>query len=199
MRPEYGSALLQVLPFMFAYNTDLVTDPPTDWPDLLAPDFANQIMVSNPAVSIAFIGFWERITQEYGEDFVQDLIAQGIRLVEGGAPGTAAVGAGEAAIHIPSTGGLIAGAAGAPVAGTVPPVTTGVEMFVGLTAQAQNPNAAKLFIDFVMSEEGNNVLGYAEFDAGVFPSNNDYIPGYQSPPQVAEERADEIRGWFNVD
>lgn len=188
-------ALVQVLPWLFSFNTDIITDPPMQWPDLLDPQYQDLIIIPDPSVSAAYVQEWLVVLDEYGEEFFEDLRAQNLVVFEAGVPATEAMAAGEGGLMLPSVGSLAVGARdrGAPVDYTIPDVTTGVEISVGLVDldEAPNPNAAKLFIAYLMSEEGNRELSDVEAAFSVFDTAG--LPAdYVSPPSDWEERQDEV-------
>ncbi|GAB3428844.1 ABC transporter substrate-binding protein [Actinophytocola sediminis] len=159
---DRGTAVVQVQPSGFGYNTDEVSeqDAPKDWPDLLDPRWRGKILMANPKSSPAYVDFWYLIEQEYGIDYLEDLRAQVARFYDGTVPLTEAMAAGEGAITVPNVTSAVQPAKdkGAPVAINVPPLTTGPEIVAGIATQAQHPNAARLFTHFVLSEEGNKIL-----------------------------------------
>jgi iron(III) transport system substrate-binding protein len=159
---DKGTAVVQVQPSGFGYNTDQVSeqDAPKDWPDLLDPKWKGKILMANPKSSPAYVDFWYMIEQEYGIDYLTDLRAQVARFYDGTVPLTEAMAAGEGAITVPNVTSAVQPAKdkGAPVAINVPSLTNGPEIVAGIAAKAQHPNAARLFTHFVLSEEGNRIL-----------------------------------------
>ncbi|CAM3518987.1 ABC transporter substrate-binding protein [Kibdelosporangium persicum] len=157
-----GTAVVQVQPSGFGYNTDMVSekDAPKDWPDLLDPKWKGKILMANPKSSPAYVDFWYMIEKEYGIDYLQDLRGQVARFYDGTVPLTEAMAAGEGAITVPNVTSSVqpVAAKGAPVAINVPDLTNGPEIVAGVATKAQHPHAARLFTHFVLSEEGNRIL-----------------------------------------
>jgi iron(III) transport system substrate-binding protein len=184
------TAVIQVLPWLFAVNTDLlpVDEAPQEWADLLDPKYAGTILLADPNVSGAYMQLWNLVRQELGDNFLTQVAAQDMQLYASGSPAIEALSAGEGFIEIPSLGALVAGqvAQGAPLDLTIPNLTTGVEIEMAVSTDASNPNAARLFAHYVMSEEGQVVLNedpatYSVFDTSGLPSE------YQSPVNATDE------------
>jgi len=192
-----GSAIIQIAPWMLAYNSEKVkgADIPRDWPDLLKPAFKGQILVPNPASSVAYLDFWTLAIDKYGEKFFEQLRAQNLRGYPSGVPAVQALGAGEGAIAIPVVPALVEAtrAKGAPLGISVIELTSGVEMQFMLTARAKakHPNAARLMAHYVMTREGNAVFnddpgGMTIYDTSKLPKL------YQSPKPATMGRAAEV-------
>lgn len=188
-------AVVQIQPWLISYNTEIVTDPPVQWDEMVEDRFADLILLPDPRSSGAYVDVWLTVLDEYGEEYFEQLMSLNPRFYESGVPATEALGAGEGGIEAPSVGGLALGAAdrGAPVDITIPDVTTGVEMSLSVTAEEHNENigAAKLFACFMMNEEGNMAFSderavFSVFDTAGLPS------GYVSPPAETEEQREQI-------
>lgn len=194
-------AVLHIQPWLIGYNTDLVDDPPTDWPDVLDPKYQNQILLPDPSASGAYAFVWAAVLNEYGEEFFADLAAQEPRLFDSGVPATEALAAGEGALQFPAVGGQIADpqSRGAPVDIVVPNVTSGVEMSIGLTNPelAEHPCAAQLLTAWLMQEEGNAV--FSDFPAVFSVYNPEGLPsGYVSPSEELAAQSDTINELLGV-
>lgn len=177
-------AVLHVQPWLIGYNTNVVEDPPEQWPDVLDERFRDLILLPDPAASGAYTFVWAAVLEEYGEQFFTDLLAQNPRFFESGVPATEALAAGEGGLQFPAVGGQIAGpqAQGAPVDIVIPDVTSGVEMSIGLPnpENAEHPCAAQLLVSFLMQEQGNRA--FADFPAVYSVYDPDQLPsGYVSP------------------
>lgn len=190
------SAIMSVSPWMLVYNTDKIKggDIPRDWPDLLAPKWKGQVIVNNPAVSGAFIDFWSVLQDKYGDAFLAKL-KDNIRPVGTPLQGTQGVGAGEASFMLPVVQGQVQGAKdkGAPLNTVLIDYTTGVVTHVMLTtrSKAKHPNAGRLFINYVLSPEGNKVVnddpgGFTIYDTSKLPKE------YTSPKPGSAGRKDAI-------
>lgn len=155
---EVGAAILT-----FAWNTDLVPDGLTDYPDLLDPSLAGgKIGVPDPAIGPALVDFYLWLEEEFGEDFVAGLAEQDPRIYPSSLPMGEALQSGE----------IFAGAFTAPVQ-LVPareagaPVDFGISeeagawgarYFAGIPRSSDSPNAAALLADFMVTAEGQELV-----------------------------------------
>lgn len=192
-----ATAVIQVAPEYIVYNTDKVkgADIPKNWPDLLSPKFRGQIIVADPRASDATLSQWIQVLNKYGEPYLRAFNLQIGRRHGGGVPAIQSLAAGEGMLMIPITRPSIEAlqAKGAPVAGFIPEVVTGVEIQVMLTARAKSrhPNAGRLMANYVLSPEGNAVFNA---DKGSFPVYDlSSLPkGYEAPPPVTAEIKEQI-------
>jgi iron(III) transport system substrate-binding protein len=158
------SAIVQMNPWLIAYNTEKVkgADVPKDWQDILNPKFQGQIILFDPATNDGNYFFWQLLLDTYGESFFTRLRSMNSRFTSGGIPASQALAAGEGSFTLPATAATFAAmkAKGVPVSTSQPQKTNGAEYHVILTnrARARNPNAARLFVNYVMTREGNTVL-----------------------------------------
>ncbi len=155
-------------------NTDLVppaTEPKT-WDDLLDPKWRGRIAWGSSNSSSAGPGFVGLVLKELGDekglDYLRKLAGQGIAA----SPVAARqildqVIAGEYAIGLQTFNhhAVISAAKGAPVRWLpMSPVMVNLST-ASVAAQAPHPNAAKLLLDFLVSEEGQQIF-----------RNEDYLP-----------------------
>jgi ABC-type Fe3+ transport system substrate-binding protein len=163
-----------------AVNTGLVAerDRPQSLEDLLAPKLRNQMVWKQNDITGAwgFIGnVLAKLGEERGLGFLRKLIAQNI----------APVGASTRAILDGVIGGehaLVLGVsahnaeisrkAGAPVAWLPLGSAWATPHTIGVTSAAPHPNAARLFVDFVVSKEGQEIFR----KAGYLPARADVPP-----------------------
>lgn len=191
------TVIVQVAPWQLGYNTSKVTaaDAPKNLNDVLNPKWKGQIQVSDPRVGTTIAEFWSMVLDTKGEAFFAQLRNQNLRLYPGGAQSIQALGAGEGSLMVPVLVPQLLGPKdkGAPLEIAKLDQTTGIEASVILTARkhAKNPNAARLFANFLIDPEGNKVLnsdtGAATiYDAGGLPSQ------YQPPSPTAAAQADKF-------
>ena len=158
-----------------AYNPALISNPPATWQDLTKPEYKGKL-----GLVIAGSGgtTWSKVMfqrQVLGLDYWKAIAAQQPRLFESNGPTATAVVRGEVAVAM-----LLTNAAlplerdGAPIKVVYPkeglPATPGT---AGIFKTAANPNAAKLFLNWFLSLEGQNVmvdkLGFASLLKGAKP------------------------------
>lgn len=192
-----ATAVLQVLPWGIVYNTEKVkgADIPKDWMDLLNPKWKDQILIPNPRSSDSYIDHWAMLFDKYGESYFAKLRAQNLRMYTSGVPAMQALGAGEGSIQVP---GLIPQTQGikekgAPINITILDMAVGLEMAITLTARgkSKSPHAARLFANYVMSKEGNEVFNAdpgqsSIYAAGALPKD------YRAPIAGTAGRRNEI-------
>jgi iron(III) transport system substrate-binding protein len=156
-------AAAQAIGVLPVYNKH-VLDPaaaPTSWFDLLAPRFAGgKLAIQNAAAGTQFNQTY-LLERALGPDFERRLAAQHPVVMATGAQMTDAIVRGEvllgASLDHWRAFGPTADQAGLvavyPVEGT--PLTLAP---VGILAGAPHPNAARLFLDFILSQEGQTLL-----------------------------------------
>ncbi len=193
------SAVVQIGPWLIGYNTETVAkkDIPREWTDVLKPMFKGKIFIPDPANSDAYLDCWALLLDRYGESFFTQLRAQEPRLITGANIAVQRVAAGEGALVFPQIVDSIAPTKdkGAPIETVTPDFTTGVEMQVLLTSatNAKHPNTARLFVNYILSKEGNLVLNGAPgipnmYDVSGLPRE------YQSPrPETQSRKSDILR------
>ncbi len=151
-----------------AYNTELVQDPPKSFMDLTDPKWkGNKI-----AQVIAGGGgpTWNRALferQVLGPDYWARIAANQTQLYPSGAPATDAIIRGELLVGAQQTNIVIPRMKeGAPVKCIMPPEGTPLTSYgAGIPKSAKNVNAARLFLNWSLSREGQEAFAR---DAGGF-------------------------------
>ncbi|MGH7846598.1 MAG: ABC transporter substrate-binding protein, partial [Candidatus Binatia bacterium] len=165
----------------FGYNTKSVpkANLPKSYDDLLKPEWKEQISIEGKAYEW-FATMIRAMGDEKGLSFMRGLAKQ-VRLSDARTIMAQLIAAGE------FKGGLSAYSstfeqlkpAGAPVDWVyLNPVFANIHP-MGLAAKALNPNAGKLFIDFVLSRKGQTIIK----DRKRIPDRIDVIP---DPPRLVE-------------
>jgi iron(III) transport system substrate-binding protein len=145
------------LVWSIAYNTELIKNPPKSWMDLTKPEYGNKQL----GLVIAPSGgtTWTRIMferQVLGEDYWKKQAAISPTLYPSAAPTSDALVRGEVAVA-PLLYNTVypKKQQGAPLQIFFPPEGAPLVAYaVGITKAAAHPNAAKLFLNWSMSEEG---------------------------------------------
>lgn len=153
--PRSGNA------WTIAYNSALVTDPPKSWADLAKPELGQQRL--GQTVVAAGGGPFNRAMFErkvLGEDYWARQAALKPQLYPSQAPMVDAMIRGEIAIAPLVTNLAIPLAAqGAPLKWFFAPEGVPVTVFcAGLAKGASHPHAAKLFLDWALSREGQALM-----------------------------------------
>lgn len=146
---------------VIGYNTRAVgrDQLPKRWEDLLGPAWKGRIMVSPREQWFAWI--LQIMGKENGLKYMRALARQGVAVRrESTAMRAQLIIAGESDLDIDSTFSVLTPLMrnGAPVAWTTLGPTLVVPVGHGVSTRAPHPNAAKLFIDFVLSKEGQRVV-----------------------------------------
>jgi len=178
-----------------AYNTSLVPpkEAPRGYADLIEPRFKGKFAWSPHSVSGAY-GFIGTVLRHMGEakglTYLRALAKQDITPVPMAIRAVLdRVIAGEYAIGLEMNGthAHISAALGAPVAWVpLDPVTMTLQA-AGVTAKAPHPNAARLFLDFMISRAGQKVF-----------HDRDYIPMHPEVPAKNPELKPETGGYKAV-
>ena len=147
--------------YVTAYNTRLVATRalPKSYDDLLDPKWKGALMMEGTKADW-FAGMLQILGQERGLKYMRALAKQQPSPREGHELLAQLIVAGEGLfdINIPAASVERMKERGAPIEwkalGEVPAIMVGI----GLSAQAPHPNAAKVFLDFVLSREGQKLM-----------------------------------------
>lgn len=144
--------------YVIAYNKALVKNPPKAWADLSKPDFSEKLgwIPAGAGGTPWTLAMFQR--KSLGDGEWKKLAAKQPVMHPSDSPLLAAVIRGEARVAPLKTNSIIPSMKdGAPI-GIVYP-TDGVPMTVsvaGISATAAHPNAARLYLDWILSEEGQS-------------------------------------------
>jgi len=148
---------------VFMYNTDLLKGDmvPKSWFDLSHPKYKGMIVLGSPSTGSGYAQLYMMYKLSGDNlDLVKDIIANKAVYLPDSTSGPAGVGRGEYAITI--TGEKNVGQAmgnGAPVMYLYPEEGTGYRVEgCGICANGKNLEAAKLFMDFITSKDGAEVI-----------------------------------------
>ena len=171
----YGAVpVVAVMPFVMAYNTNIVKTPITSMRDLLRPELKGKVG-SSDLVAETVYAFYDWIEKTQGADFLAQFAAQKPKLTVGVLPLFQSIAAGEIAaglygIHAVANT-LIA--QGAPMKVVQPnPAFASMDVLAAL-AHCRRPNAAMVFLDYMMSRRGQGIWNGSGETASVIPG----IPG----------------------
>ncbi len=170
-----GATVIAALePFIVTYNTRLVPNPPRSYADLLRPEFKGKIGLSELA-SMAVIAWYDWVEKTQGAGYLAKLRAQNPRLYVGTVPIGQAVASGEIAIGgygVPTATKSLKDS-GAPIDYFVPSPGLGIRYGLAAFSWARNPNAALVFLDYMMTREGQMAWNSSGETASPLPN----IPG----------------------
>jgi iron(III) transport system substrate-binding protein len=148
-------------PYVVGYNTKTVTAQkmPKTYEDLLHPMWKGEIMLEGTKVDW-FAGMLQIMGKEKGLQYMRRLAKQDVKLRTGHNLLAQLVVAGEGAmdINVPSPVVDTLKKTGAPIDWTALGPVPGIMIGIGVTSKAPHPNAARLYMDFVLSKEGQEIL-----------------------------------------
>lgn len=151
----------------FAWNTDLVSaaDAPKDWEDLLDPKWKGKMGMQDPqqgggaaAWVITMLDAWGEDEKKWSE-YMTALAGQEMKY-GGYLQVREMLASGEIAIHVAAYPNFTEPLAmkGAPLNWGTPTPTMRTFFTLNLSKNAPNPNAGKLFINFMLSQEAQDIL-----------------------------------------
>lgn len=191
-----------------AYNPALLKNPPKSWRDLARPEYGDGLTGLGPPQGGTT---WTRVLferQVLGMDHWAALARNKPRLYPSGAPLADALVRGEVSVA-PLVYNLVRNKMkdGAPIVFFFPPEGVPITPFAtGVTKTAQHPNAAKLYLNWCLSEEGQKFqvekignlssLGTAKFPTGLDASKL-WLPDLEQLESLREPWIEEWNKLFN--
>ncbi|MFA5448355.1 MAG: extracellular solute-binding protein [Sphaerochaeta sp.] len=178
----YGSSMpLQAI----MINTNILKegDRPVAWKDLTDPKYRGEIILANPALSGSAYAQLYMLSNLYGMGYMADLAKNAVFTASSTA-GPESVARGEYAITVTgeSNIGKYIGE-GAPVTYVYPSEGTGARFdATGIIANGPNPEAAKLFMDFITSLDAYEIIRTTRNRRVVTTE----LPGPENLPSLAE-------------
>lgn len=193
--------------YSIAYNTDLVSesDAPTSWEDLLDPAFADELLMNDVRATPAYIAWLDALQKRFGDEFLQKLGEAGAALAPTASTGAQQLAAGEFAVNFPSQPHqtLALAETGAPLGNNAiadPPIA--YANYLGISADAPHPNAARLFAAWRLTEAGQDAIcdgTYATPISGVDQGCLDLPEGWELVEFVDEDRTNELLDLIGLD
>lgn len=153
--------------FVVTSNKTKLADPPSTWEELVEPPYAGKGILADPRASGSFMATYAELRDRYGDDYLTAIADSGYKFYDSSATAVQQVGAGE----VPFAGpGQTAHSkelrdAGAPLTTTVlePPIA--LTHIAAVAKNAQNPNAALLYVNWLLSKEGQQAACQGEYQA----------------------------------
>ena len=146
---------------VIGYNTKLIprSEAPKGYEDLLAPKWKGKMGLDDKQY-IWFDGLLKVMGREKGLDYTRRLATQAIHFRSGNTLLANLLAAGEFGLLINARPESIdeLKQKGAPVEWVAPRPTTANVLPIAIARNAQHPNAGKLFMDYMLSEEGQKRL-----------------------------------------
>ncbi|MDQ6905592.1 MAG: ABC transporter substrate-binding protein, partial [Chloroflexota bacterium] len=191
-----------------AVNTTANLPKPATWKDLLKPEYKGKLVSPSPqysgAAALNYAVFLN--TTAYGADFVKGLQRNGMTVVQANGDALNKIISGEAPVGIVTDNGVRAAKAkGSPVEMIYPtdgaiPVTEPIAVVAG----TKNLDAAKAFVDFVLSPDGQALIvtqNYIPLLLGLAPPAG--VPGTVKEfavdaPAVAKQLSDAKKQFTDI-
>jgi iron(III) transport system substrate-binding protein len=184
--PEYDGSFTAVRlgTLGIAYNTRLVKTPPQTWQDLQKPAFKGAYGIANPALSGTAYMSVALLTKAFGWQYFEALRANGAKMGKGSGQ----------VVDDTASGDLLASLAvdyitldkidkGATLALVYPPEMLVIPSPITIFKGSPNTEAAKKFVDFVLSKEGQTIIA----NEGTLPVRPDVaVPEKFKLPLVAD-------------
>jgi iron(III) transport system substrate-binding protein len=161
--PDGFSATTRVLISPLAYNTNLVKkeEAPKSFADLLDPKWTGKLIKAHPAYSGTIMNATFQIARDLGWEYLEKLAKQRVMQVQSATDTPKKLSLGERAVMVDGAGYLVIRykEAGQPVEIIYPeegtPLATGPS---AVFKAAPNPNAARLFQNWMHSREGQQLI-----------------------------------------
>jgi ABC-type Fe3+ transport system substrate-binding protein len=173
-----------LLPQVVIYNTNLVSSAsaPKSYNDLLDPRWKNLIAIPDSGVTW-YHGILQYMGAEKGRSFMKRLAAQNVHVQAGNRMMVELTMAGEHAIGLAAYAHRISQfqKRGAPMGWIKDDVLITTPQAIGVSGYGKSPNAAKLILDFTLSQEGQTILRRS----GRIPANPKVDP---DPPELLRGR-----------
>jgi ABC-type Fe3+ transport system substrate-binding protein len=153
----FWAAMVNIVPYM--YNTEKVAaaDVPNAAPDFLKPQFQGKIVTAYPADDDVTLWVFNHIVQKYGWDYMDKYMAQKPNFIQGHLGEQRSIGSGQNVVTFDSILDITDGIKrqGQPVETHIP---TGDALPIwpltgAIFKDAPHPNAAKLFLSWLLSPE----------------------------------------------
>jgi iron(III) transport system substrate-binding protein len=184
--PEYDGSFTAVRlgTLGIAYNTRLVKTPPQTWQDLQKPAFKGAYGIANPALSGTAYMSVALLSKAFGWQYFEALRANGAKMGKGSGQ----------VVDDTASGDLLASLAvdyitldkvdkGATLALVFPPEMLVIPSPITIFKGSPNAEAAKKFVDFVLSKEGQTIIA----NEGTLPVRADVtVPAKYKLPPVAD-------------
>lgn len=155
--PDNNYTVTAAALMLITYNTDLVKaeDAPKNWTDLLDPKWKDQVSIGHPAFS-GYVGTWTVLMKKlYGWEFFEKLEQNSPQIGRSVNDTVTMLNAKERSVAAgPESTTMLSRDKGNPLAVVYP--TDGSLLMVSPTSvlkSAPSPNAAKLWIEFMLSKE----------------------------------------------
>lgn len=159
-------AVADIVPHAVSYNTGLVSKADIaahlkTWAGLADPYWKGKIALVDPKISTNVVSWLINMRDSYGDAWVKGFIANRFKVVGTGTSGTQQVAAGAFQLVVPTVQSHSADvrAQGAPLAVYTPEGPShGLEQGIAIPDKAPHPNAARLYVNWKLGQEGARLI-----------------------------------------
>ena len=200
---EDSYALVNIQPIGISIHSEKIDKDKVaaSWEILLDPAYKGQIYLVNPTNVPNWLSHMKLMRDTYGPEFLKKLADQKPKVVDSAVPGIQQLAAGSGVMVYP---GLLSvtnplSSKGAPVTTVFPSPTTGVEQYAAVSNKAPHPNAARLFLNFLLTEQAQKILnkgaGSSPLGAleGTIPLPDQYVtPDVKAAVEIKDQILSEL-------
>lgn len=184
-KPDEHYVMINTQPIGITYNTDVFTEEEVaekGWELLTDPRAQNRFAMVNPTNNPYYLAWVQKMEETYGPEFLSQIKAQNPEVLDSAVAGAQQVAASESVLMAPGalSGSLQVQNEGAPIKTVFPEPTVGIEGYVAAAADGPHPNAAKLFVNYLLTRAGQEVLDrdYASSPLPDIPGSVPMPPDY---------------------
>ena len=141
------------------YNTNKIKTPPSSWQDLLKPEYKDGFAIANPALSGTSMVSLAMLVENLGWEYIEALKANGTKMGQGAGQIIDDTASGDIAACIGvdyiTLDKIVKGAT---LGFAYPPEMLVIPSPVAIIKDTQNEDAAKMFVDFLLSDKGQEII-----------------------------------------
>jgi iron(III) transport system substrate-binding protein len=200
-----SAPLTSIQPFgMIVWNTKVFPQGFSSWQDLLRPEVQGKLAM-RAVVDKVNAGLLQYLSQTQGEQYLQELSAQNPKFYPSLVPLTQAVASGEVGVGASTTPSVVADlkAKGAPIEATDQDIYA-IPYTMTALAKSQRPDAARVFVDFALSKEGQEAINGDSFGGSLLSgtpgaldtSSMSVLDESQFPPEALQQWDTRFRETF---
>lgn len=179
LKPDGTRIPIYVIPYGIMVNTELVKpeEEPKSWKDLLDPRWKGKILSDDTRALGGGSVFFMVMQLKFGREYHEKLAAQQLQFSRDLRSNQRRVARGEYAVYIPMTLPDILDMKGLPVKPIIPAEGVAYVRFdSAILKNAPHPNAARLLLDFCLSEEVQTFYGNRGFGTVIGGLENKVVP-----------------------
>lgn len=190
---------------MIVWNTDRFPDGFESWDDLLDPSVSGSLGLRSD-VTTSLAGYLDFQETELGDDYLTRLGKQKPSFYPSVVPMTQSVASGEIGVANTSTPSVVKEMQdqGAPIKSIIPTPSYWIEWGVAGLEKSKRPNASRVLLDFIMSEEGQTAINGDGFgrasregiEGAITPENETMFDSSKYTPEVVAEFDKKFARWF---